>query len=108
MPAAKPDFLAGLLLSEREQEVRDLAGMLPRRTPQEALRYFHVVETSFAAGYNQWLTILTHRGLNYSITHSIQRGTHQSCLSGGGCHRASLLRGKFYLLAVDCLSLIHI
>ncbi|MCX6672616.1 MAG: hypothetical protein NTY37_02430 [Methanothrix sp.] len=35
MPAAKPDFLAGLLLSEREREVRDLAGMLPRRTPQE-------------------------------------------------------------------------
>ncbi|MDD4446349.1 MAG: AAA family ATPase [Methanothrix sp.] len=35
VPAAQPDFLAGLLLSEREQEVRDLAGMLPRLTPQE-------------------------------------------------------------------------
>ena len=35
MPAAKPNFLAGLLLSEREQEVLDLAGMLHRRTPQE-------------------------------------------------------------------------
>jgi hypothetical protein len=35
VPAAQPDFLAGLLLSEREREVRDLAGMLPRLTPQE-------------------------------------------------------------------------
>ncbi len=35
VPAAQPDFLAGLLLSEREQEVRDLASMLPRLTPQE-------------------------------------------------------------------------
>ncbi len=35
VPAAQPNFLAGLLLSEREQEVRDLASMLPRFTPQE-------------------------------------------------------------------------
>jgi MoxR-like ATPase len=35
VPAAQPDFLAGLLLTEREQEVRDLASMLPRLTPQE-------------------------------------------------------------------------
>ena len=35
VPAAQPDFLAGLLLSEREQEVRDLASMLPRLTSQE-------------------------------------------------------------------------
>ncbi|MFZ2471232.1 MAG: AAA family ATPase [Methanothrix sp.] len=35
VPAAQPDFLAGLLLSERVKEIRDLAGMLPRLTPQE-------------------------------------------------------------------------
>ena len=35
VPAAQPDFLAGLLLCEREQEVRDLAIKLPRLTPQE-------------------------------------------------------------------------
>ena len=35
VPAAQPDFLAGLLLSEREREVSDLASMLPRLTPQE-------------------------------------------------------------------------
>lgn len=35
VPAAQPDFLAGLLLSEREREIRDLASMLPRLTPQE-------------------------------------------------------------------------
>jgi MoxR-like ATPase len=35
VPAAQPDFLAGLLLSERKQEVRDLASMLPRLTSQE-------------------------------------------------------------------------
>jgi MoxR-like ATPase len=35
VPAAQPDFLAGLLLSEREQEVRDLASKLPRLTSQE-------------------------------------------------------------------------
>lgn len=35
VPAAQPNFLAGLLLSEREREVRDLAGMLPSFTPQE-------------------------------------------------------------------------
>jgi MoxR-like ATPase len=35
VPAAQPDFLAGLLLSEREHNVLDLAGMLPRLTPQE-------------------------------------------------------------------------
>jgi len=35
VPAYQPDFLAGLLLSEREKEVRDLAGMLPRFTESE-------------------------------------------------------------------------
>ena len=35
VPAYQPDFLAGLLLSEREREVRDLAGMLPRFTESE-------------------------------------------------------------------------
>lgn len=35
VPAYQPDFLAGLLLSEREGEVRDLAGMLPRFTESE-------------------------------------------------------------------------
>lgn len=35
VPAAQPDFLAGLLLSEREKDVRDLAKMLPRLTAQE-------------------------------------------------------------------------
>jgi MoxR-like ATPase len=35
VPAYQPDFLAGLLLLEREREVRDLAGMLPRFTPLE-------------------------------------------------------------------------
>ena len=38
-------------------------------------------------------------GLGHGILHQPPGG---SCLSGGGCHRASLLRGKFYLLAVDC------
>jgi MoxR-like ATPase len=35
VPAAQPNFLAGLALLEREREVRDLAGELPRFTPQE-------------------------------------------------------------------------
>ena len=35
VPAAQPDFLAGLALSERDREVRDLAEDLPRFTPQE-------------------------------------------------------------------------
>ena len=35
VPAAQPDFLAGLALSERDLEVRDLAEDLPRFTPQE-------------------------------------------------------------------------
>jgi len=35
VPAYQPDFLAGLLLSEREKEVRDLAAMLPRFTEEE-------------------------------------------------------------------------
>ena len=35
VPAAQPDFLAGLLLSEREKDVRELARMLPRLTAQE-------------------------------------------------------------------------
>jgi MoxR-like ATPase len=35
VPAFQPNFLAGLLLTEREQEVRDLASMLPRFTPEE-------------------------------------------------------------------------
>jgi MoxR-like ATPase len=33
VPAAQPNFLAGLALLEREREVRDLAGELPRFTP---------------------------------------------------------------------------
>jgi MoxR-like ATPase len=35
VPAAQPDFLAGLILSEREKDVRDLADMLPRFTSEE-------------------------------------------------------------------------
>ena len=35
VPAAQPNFLAGLALSERVREVRDLAEELPRFTPQE-------------------------------------------------------------------------
>lgn len=35
VPAYQPDFLAGLLLSEREKDVRDLAAMLPRFTQSE-------------------------------------------------------------------------
>ena len=35
VPAYQPDFLAGLLLSERERDVRDLAFMLPRFTESE-------------------------------------------------------------------------
>ncbi|HNX09526.1 MAG TPA: AAA family ATPase [Methanothrix sp.] len=35
VPAVQPDFLAGLLLSERERDIRDLAGQLPRFTAQE-------------------------------------------------------------------------
>jgi MoxR-like ATPase len=35
VPAYQPDFLAGLLLSEREKDVRDLAAMLPRFTESE-------------------------------------------------------------------------
>ena len=35
VPAVQPDFLAGLLLTERERDIRDLAGLLPRFTSQE-------------------------------------------------------------------------
>jgi len=35
VPAFQPDFLAGLALSEREKEISELAGELPRFTPQE-------------------------------------------------------------------------
>jgi MoxR-like ATPase len=35
VPAAQPDFLAGLALSERDREVRDLAEDLPHFTPVE-------------------------------------------------------------------------
>jgi MoxR-like ATPase len=35
VPALQPDFLAGILLTEREQEVGDLAGMLPRFSVEE-------------------------------------------------------------------------
>jgi MoxR-like ATPase len=35
VPAYQPDFLAGLLLSEREKDIRDLAAMLPRFTESE-------------------------------------------------------------------------
>lgn len=35
VPASQPDFLAGILLSEREREVRDLAEMLPKFTSEE-------------------------------------------------------------------------
>lgn len=35
VPAAQPDFLAGLLLSEREKEDSDLASILSSFTPQE-------------------------------------------------------------------------
>ena len=35
VPAAQPDFLAGLALSEREKEVRELAEDLPHFTPAE-------------------------------------------------------------------------
>ena len=35
VPAYQPDFLAGLFLSEREKDVRDLAAMLPRFTQSE-------------------------------------------------------------------------
>ena len=35
VPAYQPDFLAGLLLSEREKDIRDLAAMLPRFTQSE-------------------------------------------------------------------------
>jgi MoxR-like ATPase len=35
VPAAQPDFLSGLMLSEREREVRDLAAELPRFGPEE-------------------------------------------------------------------------
>lgn len=35
VPAAQPDFLAGLALSEREKEVCELAEDLPRFAPAE-------------------------------------------------------------------------
>jgi len=50
VPATQPDFLAGLLLSEREREVRDLASMLPRLTPQEFVSLPEIVAEKSLTG----------------------------------------------------------
>jgi len=50
VPATQPDFLAGLLLSEREKDVRDLADLLPRFTSQEFSSLPGIVENKPLSG----------------------------------------------------------